>query len=223
MRVSTGIKKMDKLLGGGFPDRSVILVSGGPGSGKTLFSLKFLLEGASKGENCCLVSLNEEKEDILRACEGIESLSAIKKYLGKNLAIEYIPMSQSEMTIKRFSEILAQYPKIDRIVIDNVNKLLMFSDSKKSYRSYLVDILRTAKNSKSALVLCETECDSLDSGNFESYECDGIVNTSFLDLEEKPMRVLTIHKMRFTDFDPKIPHELRINSKDITLADSKLI
>ena len=224
MKITTGIKKMDNLLNGGFPEKSVILVSGGPGSGKTLLSLKFILEGARRGERCCFITLNEDKDDVLRACEGINSLNDVKKYLGKNLAIEYIPMSQSNLSIKNFTDIIGDYPKVDRIVLDNVNKLLMFSDTKKSYRAYLIEILRTLKSTKASMILCETDDDSrLDSGNFEAFECDGIIQLSFLDLEEKPMRSLTVHKMRFTNFEPKVRHELKIDPKDITLSKSKLI
>jgi circadian clock protein KaiC len=224
MRVTTGIKKLDRMLGGGFPENSIILVSGGPGTGKTLVSLNFVLEGARKGEKCCYLTLNETREDILRACDSITALNPVKKYLDKNLAIEHIPMSQSNVSMKRFAEIISQYPKIDRIVIDNVNKLLMFSESKKSYRAYLIDILNTLKATKSSLILCETNNDdTLDSGNFEAFECDGVVQLIFLDLEEKPMRALMVHKMRYTAFDPKLPHELRISSKDISLTETKVI
>jgi hypothetical protein len=46
---------------------------------------------------------------------------------------------------------------------------------------------------------------------------------SFLDLEEKPMRTLTIHKMRYANFDPKIPHEFIIDDRDLRVTDTKII
>ncbi len=48
-RVSTGIKEYDMLIGGGFFNRSVNLISGCSGSGKTLFCMTFLYEGAKNG------------------------------------------------------------------------------------------------------------------------------------------------------------------------------
>ncbi len=44
-RAKTGIFELDKLLGGGIPEGFVIAVTGPPGTGKTTFSMKFLLEG----------------------------------------------------------------------------------------------------------------------------------------------------------------------------------
>ncbi|MCK5233422.1 MAG: DUF2075 domain-containing protein [Candidatus Aenigmarchaeota archaeon] len=224
MRVTTGLKKLDRLLSGGLPEKSVVLLSGGPGTGKTLFALNYLLEGARNGEKCCYVSLSEYDNELVKAAESIKSMSDIKKYLGKNLVIENILMSASNLSMGRFVDLISKYPKLDRIVIDDVNKMLIFSDTEKSYRAYLAQLVSSLKSSKSALLLCETEGDEkIDSGNKEAYECDGIMQIVFLDLEEKPMRSLIIHKMRYTSFDPKVPHELKISSKEMKLTETKII
>ncbi len=224
MTVTTGLKKLDSILSGGLPENSVVLLSGGPGTGKTLLALKFLLEGAKNGEKCCYITLCESAEELVKAAESVKSLSEVKKYLGKNLAIEPIFMSQSNISMRRFVDILANYPKIDRIVIDDVNKLLFFSENEKAYRAYLVEIISSLKRSRSSLLLCETKTDEiLDSGGDESFECDGIIQLVFLDLEEKPMRALIVHKMRYTSFDAKVPHELKIDSNDIRLTETKVI
>ena len=89
-RITTGIKTLDSIIDGGFPENSTILISGSPGSGKTLFSLNFLLEGARKNERCCYISLSETKDELIKACEGIKQLNEVKKHLGKTLAIEHI-------------------------------------------------------------------------------------------------------------------------------------
>jgi circadian clock protein KaiC len=220
--ITTGIKKLDKLLGGGFPARTTVLVSGGPGSGKTLFALKFLMDGVMKKEKCCYVSLNETKEELLRACKGIEALSEAEKYVGKNFAIEHIPLGEN-ITMKKFIDIIASYPKIDRLVIDNVNKLLIFAENDRSYRVYLSELVRSLKSMGCTLLICETRGENTDTGNGESFECDGVLSLSFLELEEKPMRTMTVHKMRYANFEPKIPYEFVIDEKDLKLAETKII
>ncbi len=220
--ITTGIKKLDKLLGGGFPSKTTILVSGGPGSGKTLFALKFLMDGVMKKEKCCYVSLNETREELLRACKGIETLGEAEKYIGKNFAIEHIPLGEN-ITMKKFIDIIASYPKIDRLVIDNVNKLLIFAENERLYRIYLSELVRSLKNMDCTLLLCETRGENIDTGNGESFECDGVLSLSFLELEEKPMRAMAIHKMRYANFDPKIPHEFLIDKKDLRLTETKII
>lgn len=222
-KVTTGILKLDKLLGGGFPDKTVILLSGGPGTGKTLFGMNFLLEGARKGERTCYVSLSETKEEIVRACKGIDKMKDLEKFLGKNLAIEYIGLSDSDVNLKMFVTLIREYPKIDRIVIDNANKLLMFADTPRSYRINFSQIIECLKSTGCSLIICETDGECIDGGNGEAYECDGVVNLSFLELEEKPMRSITVHKLRYSSFDAKVPHELVIDHLGIKLGETKVI
>jgi circadian clock protein KaiC len=221
-KITTGLAKLDRLLGGGFPSETIVLLSGGPGSGKTLMALKFLADGVSRGEKCCYVSLNENKEEIVRASRGIESLKDLEKNLGKNLAIEHIALGE-HITMKKFVDIISSYPRIDRLVIDNVNKLLIFTENKRNYRIHLSELIKYLKGMGCTLLICETSGDMMDTDNGESFECDGVIHLSFLDLEEKPMRSLCVHKMRYTVFDPKIPHELVIDSKDIRLGTTKVI
>ncbi|MCK4714766.1 MAG: hypothetical protein KAT35_04270 [Candidatus Aenigmarchaeota archaeon] len=222
MNVSTGLKEMDSMLGNGFPDKTVILLSGGAGTGKTLFSLNFLLEGARKKEKCCYVSLSESREELVRACKGIESLSDVEKYLGKSLTIEHIPLGEN-ITLKKFIEIISNYPKLDRLVIDNVNKLLIFAESPRTYRLNLSELVSHLKGMGCTLLVCETGDDDIDSGNNEAFECDGVIQLSFLDLEEKPMRTIIVHKLRYTSFEPRVPRELLIDRKGLMLGSAKII
>ena len=49
-RASTGVAGLDEMLGGGLPRSSATVVQGATGTGKTLLGLRFLLEGAQRGE-----------------------------------------------------------------------------------------------------------------------------------------------------------------------------
>lgn len=58
--VPTGVPGLDELISGGFPRGRVILVLGGPGTGKTVLASQFLYNGISEhNENGILVSLDE--------------------------------------------------------------------------------------------------------------------------------------------------------------------
>ncbi len=48
----SGIEKLDKALGGGFPKHGVSLVVGPTGIGKTLLALQWLAAGARRGRKC---------------------------------------------------------------------------------------------------------------------------------------------------------------------------
>ncbi len=63
-RVETGIPGMDEVLGGGIPKRNVVLLSGGPGTGKSIFGQQFLYHGLKNGEPGVLVALEEHPAQI---------------------------------------------------------------------------------------------------------------------------------------------------------------
>ena len=59
-RTSTGIIELDRILNGGLPIGSLILVTGGPGTGKTILSTQFVYNGAVKfSEKGIIVTFNE--------------------------------------------------------------------------------------------------------------------------------------------------------------------
>ncbi len=63
-RVKTGIPGMDEILHGGIPERNVVLLSGGPGTGKTIFSQQFLWNGLQMGEPGVYVALEEHPVQV---------------------------------------------------------------------------------------------------------------------------------------------------------------
>jgi circadian clock protein KaiC len=65
-RISTGLGKLDELLSGGFPSNSITLVSGTPGSGKTIMCYHYIAEGLKNGEKCLFLTSDERIENILK-------------------------------------------------------------------------------------------------------------------------------------------------------------
>lgn len=58
-RVPTGVAGLDDMLAGGIPRATTTVVQGGTGTGKTLLGLRFLLDGAERGEPGVLFTLEE--------------------------------------------------------------------------------------------------------------------------------------------------------------------
>ena len=64
-RVKTGIPGMDEILNGGFPKRNVVLLAGGPGTGKTIFGMQYLWAGISQyNEPGIYVALEEHPVQV---------------------------------------------------------------------------------------------------------------------------------------------------------------
>jgi circadian clock protein KaiC len=63
-RLSTGIRGLDDILGGGLTAQRVYLVEGTPGTGKTTLGLQFLLDGIAKGETGLYITLSETADEL---------------------------------------------------------------------------------------------------------------------------------------------------------------
>jgi len=59
-KIKTAIPGLDELLEGGYVENDVILVTGGPGTGKTTFGVQYLVEGARTFNEAGLVVVREE-------------------------------------------------------------------------------------------------------------------------------------------------------------------
>jgi circadian clock protein KaiC len=62
-KAATGIDGFDAITGGGVPDGRTTLVVGGPGSGKTIFALQFLVHGARQCQEPAIFVAFEESPD----------------------------------------------------------------------------------------------------------------------------------------------------------------
>ena len=90
--ILTSIPGVDKILGNqGIPRGHSILISGGPGSGKTTFSMQFLYMGIKEHKEAGLyITLDEDPEDIRKNMSGLgwdlEKLEKEKKLLFINVS-----------------------------------------------------------------------------------------------------------------------------------------
>ena len=65
-RINTGINRLDELISGGFPHGSITLISGTPGSGKTILCYHYLWQGLENGENCLYLTSDERVDNIIK-------------------------------------------------------------------------------------------------------------------------------------------------------------
>ena len=93
----TGIRGFDELTGGGLPRGRPSLVCGGPGCGKTLFALEFLVRGAVEhGEPGVFVSFEERPEDLQRNVASLGfDLAALSAE--KRLVVDHVRVEPSEI------------------------------------------------------------------------------------------------------------------------------
>jgi circadian clock protein KaiC len=66
-KVPTGIKGLDEVSGGGLPQGRTTIICGGPGCGKTMLGLEFLVRGAQQfNEPGVLIAFEETPEEMAK-------------------------------------------------------------------------------------------------------------------------------------------------------------
>jgi len=65
-KIPTRIKGLDRILHGGLPEKRTTLVSGGPGSGKSMVGLEFIYRSAMAGEPGIFLTFEETKACVVR-------------------------------------------------------------------------------------------------------------------------------------------------------------
>jgi circadian clock protein KaiC len=93
----TGIQGFDEITGGGLPRGRPTLVSGGAGSGKTLFGLQFLVRGATQySEPGVLISFEESIPDLTKNVASL-GFDLDRLVADKKLFVDHVSITRSEL------------------------------------------------------------------------------------------------------------------------------
>ena len=96
-KASTGIQGLDEITGGGLPTGRPTLVSGGAGSGKTLFGLEFLVRGATQyDEPGVFMSFEETIPDLTQNAASL-GFDLDRLVAEKKLFLDHVHISRSEI------------------------------------------------------------------------------------------------------------------------------
>lgn len=144
-RISTGIPRLDNMLGGkGFYRGSAVLISGTAGTGKTSLAVKFVEAACKRGERCLYLAFEESAHQIMRNMKsiGVDLASCLKEGTLKFHASRP-SLHGLEMHLATIHEIIAEYePQI--VVVDPLSNLTAVGTSVevKSILMRLLDYLK---------------------------------------------------------------------------------
>jgi KaiC/GvpD/RAD55 family RecA-like ATPase len=119
-RIRTGVEGLDNIIEGGLPRKSITLVSGPPGGGKSIFCFQFLWEGIRNGEKCLFLTLDKKPEGLLVQAKelGFDFQPAIEKNLAK---FEFLNINKKFVYEAMTNEIMSG--NYDRVVLDSITPL----------------------------------------------------------------------------------------------------
>ncbi len=233
-RTKTGISGFDELIGGGLIEGSTVLVSGGVGTGKTIFGLQFLYNGASKfNEPGVFVTLETRPCDLrLEARQfgwDLEELEKRKVLIIIDAASSKAGLPTSEKyALRRGFDVstLAEeiYRAIDeskakRLVIDCISALGIKYTEPLDIRNELFRISALLNELKiTSLLLSESITNDVQSrAGVEEFVTQGLISLNLVQEKDLLTREMLIWKMRQTPHSMN-KHKFTIGKKGIELV-----
>ena len=221
-RVSTGIISLDEMLGGGFPTCRIILVHGGPGSGKTIFSFQFIMRGLKEGERGVYVTL-EEPLGLIKAnmnalgwnLEKLENEGSLKMIDGSQLI--YRTPSNVTPIMTRFSDQIKQVVETfeaKRLAVDPITSAVIHQPFRDKKRMEIGKLFKALRELKCTSII--TSEYSFAEGEFymEEYLADGVIVLSKTLQSFKMIKTIRIEKMRGIKHDDQ-PRKYEITDKGL--------
>ena len=228
---------MDEILNGGIPKRNIVLLSGGPGTGKSILGQQFIYHGLKSEEPGIIVTLEEHPVQVrvnmsqfgwdVRKFEeegkfaivdaftaGIGEAAKREKYVVKDPDDVF---SLLEILRKAVKEINAE-----RVVIDSVSTLYLTKPS--LARSTLIQIKKVLSGlgCTSLLVSQVSVTERGFGGPGVEHATDGIIRLDLDEVEGELKRSLIVWKMRGTSHSMK-RHPFEITDRGIIVYPEKVV
>ncbi|MFH1328504.1 MAG: ATPase domain-containing protein [Candidatus Bathyarchaeota archaeon] len=201
-RVPFGIDELDKVIGGGLPRNSLILLSGNAGTGKTILSTQFLHNGVAQyDEKGIYVSFAEDKVDYFQNMEklGIDMRSLEEKNLFKFMDFATMDEAGMKKAVEMVFDTVFNFGA-KRLVIDSLSALLQTFGLSEA-RIFLHSVLsRLVKGmGVTAIVIGEMPYgENKTEFGVEEFIADGVIRLRHILSEKVTQRILEIPKMRGT-------------------------
>jgi circadian clock protein KaiC len=181
----TGIEGFDEITGGGLPTGRPTLVCGGPGCGKTLFALHFLIHGATRfDEPGVFVSFEENTSELT---QNVASLGFDLQKLAeeKKIALDYVRIERSEIEETGEYDLEGLFIRLGyaidairarRVVLDTVEALFGGLSNQTILRAELRRLFRWLKDKGvTAIITGERGEGALTRQGLEEYVSDAVI------------------------------------------------
>ena len=238
VRISTGVSGLDEMLGGGFPRNRIVLVRGGPGSGKTTMSMQFVVDGIIKNEPGIYVTL-EEPLDLVREnmklfgwnIDDYEERGLLRLIDGSKLVSKDFGSTrrdyQPKLVMTGITDILrrsvAQFGA-KRLAVDPITSAVIQQRFPTDKRFEILELIGTLRKLNCTSLISSEFSSSAGASGFyvEEYLADGVIVLAKTLNNFKLIKTARIEKMRGIKHDDQ-PRKYEINEKGLKIFNTESI
>lgn len=199
LQLSSGLPKLDALLGGGVEEGTSTLIVGPPGTGKSSLSAQFVDAANQRGEKAAMFLFEESVSNLLHRADGL-SLGLRTSIDNSLLTIQQI--DPAELTPGQFSAaiVAAVHRGAKVVVIDSLNGYLNAVPDERFMTTYLHEILTFLGQHRVATLLVGVQQGML-GGNMSSamdasYVADNVVMLRYFELDGEVRQAVSVFKKR---------------------------
>lgn len=219
-RVSTGISGLDNMLSGGFIAGRPYLISGGPGSGKTIMAFQFLMNGIENGENVLYITMeepyNELRENMSNFGWDAEKVRILDLSPGGKDGADTTPLNY---LIEELDEEIRE-SKHSRVVVDSITTIKLLEEKALYARRRVLSIMKLLTDTGcTSLLIAETLGDEI---SMEAFLARGVIRIHTSKKTGEKIRALSIDKFRGSKFDEHI-RPMRITDNGIIVDEDEVV
>ena len=200
-RTTTGLPELDAMCGSGFFRDTIALVSGAPGTGKTLMGTSFLAGGAAAGERVLLFAFEESRGQMIRnaASWGFDLVEMERA--GRLRIVSAYPETRGmEDHLVEMRRIIENF-KPQRVVVDSLTALERIAGAT-GFREFVIGLMATLREKEIAAVFTATAASlaSLDGAALPQAHLatltDAVILLRYIESYGEMRRGLSVLKMR---------------------------
>jgi KaiC/GvpD/RAD55 family RecA-like ATPase len=227
-RVPTGIPGLDEMLRGGLPQGRTVLLLGGPGAGKTILAVQFLVKGIYEhNENGVYVSLDESREELYAEMKAFGWRLEEAEKAGRLSFVDAHPRRVRRFDLDRlFSQIRREVKRVSakRIVVDPLTSLVLVYPDVVRRREAILDIFSTLNElGTTNIATLELRARGVERGvHLEEYLANGVILLQRVRVGRTMTKIIEIEKMRGIEHDDQ-PRPYRITEMGIEVYSGETV